>query len=262
MQNTIIKRYENHPGVLATLFQQGGSNGETQSWVEIFWENYFLRTFVMWDPSGNAGQAYGMPQTGLPFGRTFVIDQQGIVSLPLFGYDADAVIDAIDALLGEEPGTGYCFGDPGSGTPCPCSNDNDGSVPGSGCANGVFASGARLTGSGVASVSADTLVLTASGMEPDNWGLYFQADNDLSPGVPWGDGLRCAGGALRRLEPRLADGSGVSQTTVTISTKAGNVTAGSVKRYQCWYRNPLAPPCGPGVNDFNATGGYEVVWGP
>ena len=40
---------------------------------------------------------------------------------------------------------GYCFGDPGSGTPCPCGNDNDGSVPGSGCANGVFTSGAQLS---------------------------------------------------------------------------------------------------------------------
>ena len=40
----------------------------------------------------------------------------------------------------------YCSGDePGT---CPCNNDNDGSLPGAGCANGVYASGALLTGSG------------------------------------------------------------------------------------------------------------------
>ncbi len=160
------------------------------------------------------------------------------------------------------PGVGYCFGDSGSGTPCPCSNDNDGSVPGSGCANGVFAAGAHLAGSGTASVSADTLVLTTTHLEPDNSGLYFQADNDLSPGVVWGDGLQCAGGSLKRLQVRFADAAGTSSTTIGISARAGNVTAGSTRRYQCWYRTTSNPPCGPGVNDFNSSNGYEVVWLP
>jgi len=160
------------------------------------------------------------------------------------------------------PGTGYCLGDPGSGTPCPCSNDNDGSVPGSGCANGVSAAGARLTGSGKARVGADTLVLSATGLEPHNSGLYFQADNDLSPGLAWGDGLRCAGGQLRRLGVRFSDGSGESDTSglaLPISVKAGNVAPGDTKFYQCWYRNPGGSPCS---TDFNASNGYVILWGP
>ena len=160
------------------------------------------------------------------------------------------------------PGFGYCFGDPGSGTPCPCGNDNDGSVPGSGCDNGVFASGAQLTGSGVASVSADTLVLTTTHLEPTSWGLYFQGDDALSAGLPFGDGLRCVGGSIRRLQPRLSDAAGTSFTNLSISVKAGNVTAGSTKRYQCWYRTTTNPPCGLGVNDYNLSNGYEVVWLP
>ena len=168
------------------------------------------------------------------------------------------------AILGVEahepdPGVGFCFGDPGMGTPCPCDNDNDGSVPGSGCANGVFASGAKLTGSGVASLSADTLVLSATGLEPLNSGLYFQADNDLSPGLVWGDGLRCAGGALRRLEVVFADAAGASSTSHVVSVKAGNVSAGDTRYYQCWYRNPAGSPC---LSDFNATNGYAVTWAP
>ena len=165
-----------------------------------------------------------------------------------------------------EPGTGYCFGDPGSGTPCPCANDNDGSVPGSGCANGGFASGAKLTGSGVASISADTLVLSATGLDPNNSGLYFQANNNLSPGFIWGDGLQCAGGALKRLGVRFSDATGASDTsawTTPISVWAGNVVAGDTKHYQLWYRDTSGgQPCGAGVNDFNSTNGYEVVWGP
>ena len=160
------------------------------------------------------------------------------------------------------PGVGFCFGDRGSGTPCPCENDNDGSVSGSGCANGVFDSGAQLTGIGLASVSADSLVLTTTGLEPNNSGLYFQGDNDLSPGVVWGDGLRCVGGALKRLQVRFADTTGTSFTTIGIAAKVGNVTAGSLKRYQCWYRTNLDPPCGAGVNDFNSSNGYAVTWVP
>ncbi len=161
-----------------------------------------------------------------------------------------------------QSGVPYCFGDPGSGTPCPCVNDNDGSVPGSGCANGVFASGAKLTGSGTASVSADTLVLTTTHLEPNNSGLYFQANNDLSPGIAWGDGLQCAGGSLKRLQVRFADAAGTSSTTIGISAKAGNVSPGDTKRYQCWYRTTQDPPCGLGVFDFNASNGLEVVWAP
>jgi len=165
--------------------------------------------------------------------------------------------------VGCPPGIGYCFGD-GSGTACPCGNNNDGSVYGSGCANGAFASGARLTGSGEASLMADTLVLSATGLDPNNSGLYFQANNDLSPGVAWGDGLQCAGGSLKRLGVRFSTATGTSTTagwTTSISARAGNINAGDTKRYQLWYRdNSGGQPCGVGVNDFNATNGYEVLW--
>jgi len=167
----------------------------------------------------------------------------------------------LDAPL---PGVPYCFGDPGSGTPCPCSNDNDGSVPGSGCANGVFASGAQLSVTGAACVSNDSLVLHCSGLEPSNSGLYFQANNDLSPGIVWGDGLRCTGGDLRRLTVRTSDAYGNSDTSLSypVTFKAGNIAPGDTKHYQCWYRTTVSPPCGSGVNDFNSSNGYAVTWLP
>ena len=195
---------------------------------------------------------------------TFTADgyfSQTINSVAVGSGDANRVDVSMVSTSGP-PGLGFCFGDAGSGTPCPCSNDNDGSVPGSGCANGVFASGAQLAGSGTASISADTLVLTTTHLEPDNSGLYFQANSDLSPGIVWGDGLQCAGGSLKRLQVRFADAAGTSSTTIGISAMAGNVTAGSTKRYQCWYRTTSNPPCGTGVNDFNSSNGYEVVWTP
>ena len=160
-----------------------------------------------------------------------------------------------------EAGDPICFGDPGSGTPCPCDNDNDGSTPGSGCDNGVFASGGQLRGYFEASVSNDTLQLVATHLEPNNSGLFFQADNDLSPGTPMGDGLRCVGGGVVRIQTRMADAVGSSHTTRSISQKAG-VLPGDTKYYQVWYRTNALPPCGYGVNDFNTTNGYRIVWLP
>jgi len=162
------------------------------------------------------------------------------------------------------PPTGYafCSGDPGDGTPCPCDNDNDGSVPGSGCDNGYFASGAFLSASGLASVSDDRLVLTTTHAEPGNGNLYVQADNDLSPGSVWENGLRCVGGNLQRLEIRFADSWGTSSTTAVISTTAGNVLPGDTKYYQCWYWATEWPPCGYFTSFVNTSNGWAVTWTP
>jgi len=170
----------------------------------------------------------------------------------------DIVLDPLSA-----PGSEYCLGDPFHGTPCPCGNDNDGTTPGAGCANGVSASGARLVGGGTASVSADSLVLATNGVQPNGTGLYFQANNRFNggDGLAFGDGLRCAAGNLVRLQVRTANAAGHSHTTLALAAR-GSVAAGSTKRYQCWYRNTVNPPCGPGVNDFNLSNGYEIVWAP
>jgi len=40
------------------------------------------------------------------------------------------------------------------------------------------------------------------------------------------------------------------------------LSPGDVRRYQWWYRDTNAPPCGPGVNDSNSSNGLEVHWQP
>lgn len=156
------------------------------------------------------------------------------------------------------PATGlsFCSGD-GSGAACPCGNAG---ATGSGCANASFASGASLVGSGDASVAADTLLLAVSGSTPDELGLFFQGDNAIAggAGLPFGDGLRCAGGNVVRLEVSTALGSGAAASTVAISP-IGGVAPGDIKRYQWWYRDPTGSPCGSG---FNLSNGLEVTWAP
>ncbi len=154
------------------------------------------------------------------------------------------------------PGTSFCSGD-GSGTLCPCGNQG---APGRGCANGAGSGGARLSASGSASVAAADLVLSGEGLTPSQPGLYFQGNNAVAGGAggAFGDGLRCAGGSVARLQVRTASAAGTSSTTANL-VLAGGVAPGDVRRYQIWYRDPAASPCGSG---FNLTQGLEIAWLP
>ncbi|MCB9913912.1 MAG: hypothetical protein H6828_02040 [Planctomycetes bacterium] len=77
-------------------------------------------------------------------------------------------------------------------------------------------------------------------------------------GTLFGDGLRCAGGSVVRLQIRVAGASGTSVTTVNVGVKGG-VAIGDVRRYQLWYRDPAGSPCGA---FFNLTNGLELTWLP
>ena len=77
-------------------------------------------------------------------------------------------------------------------------------------------------------------------------------------GAMFGDGLRCAGGDVVRMQVVTADFFGDSSTSVDVA-QAGGVSAGEVKRYQLWYRNTGVSSC---LTGFNLTNGYEITWTP
>ena len=159
----------------------------------------------------------------------------------------------LQAAHNNPPGTPYCFG---TIEPCPCGNGFGLEM---GCANSSC-SGATLSGSGTASVSADDLVLTASGLTQGP-GLFFQGDSRVNgaTGLAFGDGLRCAGGEIKRLEICWSQAAGINaevSTSISIA-ELGGVEIGETKRYQYWYRDPNVWICD---NGFNLTNGYEVTW--
>ena len=153
-------------------------------------------------------------------------------------------------------GTPFCFGD-GSATPCPCGNVG---ATLHGCANGSSASGAALVGTGSPSIAANDCVLEVVASVPNQPGLFFQGLNAVAGGfgVVFGDGLRCAGGGVARLQVRLASGAGSAVTTVDL-VAAGQAQAGETFRYQWWYRDPAGSPCG---TNFNLSNGLQLTWLP
>ncbi|MCY2959764.1 MAG: plastocyanin/azurin family copper-binding protein [Planctomycetota bacterium] len=154
------------------------------------------------------------------------------------------------------PGSIFCSGD-GSGAPCPCANASAGAV---GCLNSVLAGG-RLRSIGAASVAADSLELWASGAPEGSNVIFFQGSSTQAggAGIPFGDGLRCAGGTLMRLGTQpisfgWARYPGPSDPRISVR---GAVPPGSTRHYQAWY---LDSPGACGAVAPNWTNGYSVVW--
>ncbi|MBL8863368.1 MAG: hypothetical protein JNK02_15340 [Planctomycetes bacterium] len=165
--------------------------------------------------------------------------------------------DSFSVRVGDVlPGVEFCFGD-GSGTACPCGNA--GSI-GNGCANSLNPLGANLTATGTASVAADSVVLTASGM-PNSTCLFFQGTTQLA-GTAFGDGLRCAGGTVVRLGTKLNAAGASSYPTgsdPSIAVKGLIPAPGGTRTYQAWYRN-AAVYCT--SSTFNLTNGVSIAWNP
>jgi hypothetical protein len=76
--------------------------------------------------------------------------------------------------------------------------------------------------------------------------------------VAFGDGLRCAGGNVCRIQVVSADGAGAASSSTSIAAACG-LSAGALKRYQWWYRDPALSPCGA---TFNLSNGLETTWTP
>jgi hypothetical protein len=153
----------------------------------------------------------------------------------------------------------YCFGDGAFlAQACPCANSGS---AGRGCANSVDASGARLSLSGLPSLSNDDVVLAAEGM-PNSSALYFQGTSRSAGGigVVFGDGLRCAGGSIVRLATKAnaVNASSYPEPGDLSLSVRGGVVAQGVRTYQVWYRN-AADFCT--ASTFNLTNGAQIVWG-
>jgi hypothetical protein len=159
----------------------------------------------------------------------------------------------------------YCFGD-GTLTACPCSNSG---APGHGCANSGAASGAILSASGTARISVDTLQLSSAGEPPTALSILLQGTASIAP-LQFGDGLRCASGLLKRLYVKhavngvvVAPEPGDPSISARSAALFDPITAGSLRYYQIYYRDPDASYCPmPQGSTYNVSNGIVASWGP
>jgi len=159
------------------------------------------------------------------------------------------------------PGIPQCFGD-GSGAACPCGNSGQ---AGNGCQNSTGTGGAHLYTTGA--TSPDTVVLQCFGELPSALTIFLQGNATLPPAA-FGDGLRCAGGILKRLYVKSASGGvaaapaqGDPSITARSAALGDPIQAGERRYYQTYYRdsNPSYCPA-PQGNTFNASHVVKIVW--
>ncbi len=184
----------------------------------------------------------------------FTANDDGTQSIVEAGIDGFVV----STVVCVPPITAYCFGD-GSGTACPCGNTGG---AGEGCLNSMGVGGV-LGATGSASVTADTLVLTGTGM-PNASALYFQGTTQDNGGAGnlFGDGLRCASGTIIRLGTKTNAGGGSSYPQggdLPVSVRGLVPAAGGARNYQVWYRNAVGFCT---AATFNLTNGVAVTWQP
>lgn len=139
----------------------------------------------------------------------------------------------------------YCFGD-GSAAACPCGNAGGPEV---GCTNSTGV-GAQVTTLGTASLVSSDLRFVASGLLPGQLAILFEGSSVLAlgNGVLFGDGLRCAGGQLRRMGYRVVSAGG----NASWLPGSGAWTPGDIRQFQVWYSDPQGSPCGSSFNTSNA----------
>ncbi len=121
--------------------------------------------------------------------------------------------------------------------------------------------GCHLAASGSLEVSANALVLTASGAPPSVPGLFFYGPGRTEQ--PFGDGFRCVSGQVFRMPPvAVTSPAGVAARAVDLTTPPeaggpGAIAAGSTWNYQFWYRDTAAAGAG-----FNLSDGLSVTFCP
>lgn len=146
------------------------------------------------------------------------------------------------------------------GVVCPCGNTD----PARGCGNagldGDPATGAELRSTGTASIAADDITLTVSGVAPGQFGLVAVGTQATSSTV--GDGQLCLGGTLVRYPVFLSDSAGNATVGSVIAglagTPIGAPMAGDTWYLQSFYRDP-GGPCGA---NFNFTNALSITWIP
>ena len=114
--------------------------------------------------------------------------------------------------------------------------------------------GARITYNGSTSVSANDLTLIASGLPPEEAGLFFYSSTPTNR--PFGDGVLCVGGGIKRLPVvRSSPAGSLSYDFDLDASYASPITPGTVWYIQYWFRDPQG-----GGSGYNLSDGLTTAW--
>jgi hypothetical protein len=120
-------------------------------------------------------------------------------------------------------------------------------------ANSVSSGGALMSAEGSNSLELADLTLMAA-PTPNQLGLFYYGPNQAQ--LPFGNGFRCVGGAIRRLLPSFGVGNQNSRA-LDFEVHGARLASMQTANFQFWYRDPQA-----GGAFFNLSDGLEIPFWP
>jgi Tol biopolymer transport system component len=248
----------------ATNLVPGDTNGASDIFVHDRLTGATSRVSV--DSSGAQGDSDSFTFT---YGSCITADGRSVAFLSLATNlvpgDVNNQMDVFVHDSGEGRIVASCFGD-GHSLACPCANDG---LPGHGCDNSAGTGGAKLAASGHSSLSADSLLLSASDEMSTALSLFVESGELTSPAV-FGSGLLCLGGEPARLYVEFAVGGVATAPQAGDASIAARSAAlgepipwGATRHYQTYYRDPALSSCPAGTNaPWNVTNALSAIWSP
>jgi hypothetical protein len=117
--------------------------------------------------------------------------------------------------------------------------------------------GALIAATGSTSVSANDFGVASTSNPTAQFGVFFMGTTQTS--LPFGNGLRCAGGSVTRYSLLQTDGLGGAALAVDNSQPPalGKIVAGSSWNWQWWYRDPMG-----GGAAFNTSDALNATYCP
>jgi hypothetical protein len=115
---------------------------------------------------------------------------------------------------------------------------------------------ATISAFGSALIADNQFHLVATNVPVGTPGLFFFGPNQIQ--LPFGDGLRCVGGSIQRIQPPSFGGpNGIVEVTLDLSAPpaAGVITSFSTSNFQYWFRDVPGGPAG-----FNLSDGLTVFF--
>ena len=247
-------------------FESFASNlvaGDTNNTYDVFVRDTLLGRTTRLSVDSLGAQANGASDFMISVsgdGRYVAFDSR---ASNLVGGDTNGFYDVFVRDLGTLATTAFCVGDGTQATACPCANSG---ASGRGCQNSAGTGGGLLSLSGF--TESDSVLLQAEFVLPSSLVVFLQGNAVQNPALAFGDGVRCVGGALKRLYSKNAlGGSALAPALGDLPLGARSallgdpLAPGTSRWYQAYYRDPSASFCAaPAGNVWNVTSGVQVDW--
>ena len=242
--------------------------GDTNAVSDLFVRDRASGTTERIDVSTGGAQA-----NGATVGGTISPDGRFVV----FSSDANNLVpgdsnSTYDVFVRDRLASGFTSAcDPGNAgvIACPCANPPSSS--GRGCDNSSATGGASLSAAGVAYLSNDTLAFTTSGEKASAPSLLLQGNAEVSGGTPFGQGIRCVGGTLKRLFAKTAGngsvtapdfGAGDAPVSSRSAALGMPLQPGQPYYYLVYYRDPIVLGGCSSFATFNCTQTGVIAFWP